>query len=254
MLLSVLVPCLESRAEACRALTGEVLRQVYAAGLGGQIEVLTEVDDGSVPSGVKRNALTARSTGEYLCFLDDDDQVSPDYVSSLAAGCRVGVDVVSFDLRFSRTDRPNYKEVWRFGDHVNDRGSGNMCVNHLCAWRRPVATKCSWCPRLGYGDDHLWFQPLYHAGLVRTHYHIDKVLYHYIYDPRTTANQKRDRIDYGRNYVGRGLRCWRDRRDGTILIEDGTQYTSEVLVRRPDGGLQYLSIINNKPYHTVRTG
>ena len=53
---------------------------VLAEQLTSEVEVLTELDDGTRSIGEKRNALVESAGGEYVCFVDDDDMVSSDYV------------------------------------------------------------------------------------------------------------------------------------------------------------------------------
>jgi len=47
------------------------------------------------PTGVKRNILAERSTGEYLCHVDDDDLLAPDYGRRILAEVAHRPDVVS---------------------------------------------------------------------------------------------------------------------------------------------------------------
>lgn len=47
------------------------------------IEVLWLGDNKSISVGEKRNKLLSLSKGEYVCFIDDDDTVSPDYVAEI---------------------------------------------------------------------------------------------------------------------------------------------------------------------------
>jgi len=180
------------------------------------VEILVCLDDGKRTSGDKRNELMRRTTGEYVCFVDDDDWVSPNYVSSLASGCKSGADVVSFSLKFTNPGRKD--EYWRFGLHENYRDLGLMCVNHLCAWKRSLAEKVAWSPDLGYRDDHLWFQPLFASGLVRTCYQIDDVLYHYQYDSNVSVNQKNDLIVFSQRHFGSGVSCFMDG-EGRIFVQ-----------------------------------
>jgi hypothetical protein len=214
--LAILVPCLSSR--PWHKVVKELDRQCLP--FKNKVRVFHLVDDGEMTSGVKRQALCDLSevkASAYRCFVDDDDRVTPDYVKSILEGCDKGVDVVSFVLEFNHYQRAR-RERWSYGLYPNNRRLGRMCVNHLCAWRTEIADRVAWCPKLGYGDDHLWFQPLFHAGLIQ--YHVGRVLYNYLYSPMVTANQKYGPMTFARSYVGRGLACFLTP-EGEILIQDG---------------------------------
>jgi hypothetical protein len=47
----------------------------------GQVQIIIDADPGS--TGDKRNRLISKATGEYVCFVDDDDQVSDDYCAQI---------------------------------------------------------------------------------------------------------------------------------------------------------------------------
>lgn len=225
MLLSILIPALESR--PWQLIYNDLISQARQF---SDVEVLVFPDDGTATSGVKRQTLVNSSKGDYICFVDDDDKVAPNYVRDIRTGCLSGVDVVTFSLEIPpRTDlintrRSKYKdfpktERWAFGFTPDVRERGLMTVNHLCAWKSTLAKKVAWCPVLGYADDQVWYQPLYHSGLVNTQYRINRVLYQYILNRNTSANQKDDRRNFCFKYLGKGLRCfWHG---SEILIECG---------------------------------
>lgn len=194
-----------------------------AAKLGGAVEILLNIDGGQQPSGAKRHGLLQQARGNYVACIDDDDELHEQYLQLLLDACAADVDVITFNLEFVRRDakpsaptrRPAHalfrapqREIWRFGLTGDNRKQGQMSANHLCAWRRSIAQRVAWCPVLGYADDQLWYKPLMAAGLVKTTQHIPQTLYRYLYDAATTCNQKTDRIQFSRNYVGVGLDCY----------------------------------------------
>ena len=249
MKLSIMILALEGR--PWHDIYYELLSQSYA--FPDQVEVLVEYDKGERTSGQKRHDVTQRSKGEYICFVDDDDKVASDYVSSILTGCESGADVVTFCLDLTRLDRQNSKvEVWHFGLQPNQRTRGKMMVNHLCAWKKEIATKVSWCPDIGYADDQLWMQPLFHAGLVKTEFHIQKVLYHYLFHQGTTQNQKANRMQFSREYVGTGLRCFK--KDEEIYIEVGNcvKFDTAVVVRDRHRQETLIPLSELQHYHTIQ--
>lgn len=218
--MSILIPALSSR--PWQTVYNELQRQ--AAAFGQNVEILINVDDGQQTSGVKRQELLRQARGDYVAFADDDDRYSGVYVEAIMAACQTNVDVVTFDLQFEpagvkRSRKIAKTERWRFGLNGDDRRHGQMTANHLCAWKRSIAQRVSWYPELGYGDDQLWYQPLLASGIVSTEQHIDSVLYYYLYNAETTANQRQDRIDFSRRFAGEGLGCfWHG---AEIVVEQG---------------------------------
>ena len=254
-----------------------------AAPLGGAVEVLINIDGGAMPSGAKRQSLLQQARGNYVACVDDDDELHANYAKLLLDGCATGADVVTFNLEFVRrggtsppatiapASRPHRQspfrnvrqsrpaavaprnEVWRFGLAPDARSAGRMAANHLCAWRRALAQRVAWCPVLGYADDQLWYKPLLASGLVKTEHHIDENLYRYLFDQATTCNQKTERIQFSRNYVGAGLGCyWRD---AEIMIEVGNGANSPnaktVLVRDRHNHEALIPRDKLRLFHTV---
>lgn len=220
---------------------------------GGAVEVLTDIDNGKATSGAKRHRLSRRARGEYVAWVDDDDRVDPCYMDRLVEACRQGPDVVGFDLSFAVDGQS--QGMWRFGlwpdGPPDEHGTRDMAANHLCAWRREIAERVAWCPKLGNGDDQLWYRPLHAAGLARTIVRIDRVLYYYDHSTSTTVNQQRKAVAGRRSYVGPGLRCFRV--GGQLLIEVGgrPRHRGRVLVRDADNQEQWMSLAGLEHFHTV---
>lgn len=217
-----------------------------------EVEFITFIDNGELPSGAKRQALVNLAQGKYHCFIDDDDEVSPDYISTILQGCRSNADVITFKLSYY-VDR-NLKEVWTFSSTKNYRAVGVMAANHLCAWKREIATQVAWSPEIGYGDDRLWFEPLHHSGRIKTQWHINQVLYHYYYSKNITENQSISKRTFTSQYFGRGLRCYDIA--GNLFVENrhnpNWKETSEVIVRDKNNQISVLTSTQYQPFHTVK--
>lgn len=249
VVLSVLMPALTSR--NWEKLHTELMKQVKLC--DHKVQVLVELDSGESSSGLKRQKLMEQASGKYICYVDDDDRVSPSYVSSLVEGCLSGTDVVTFNLQMKNARKQN--EIWKFGLNGNDRKNGRMCVNHLCAWKKSIASRVAWVPELGYWDDHFWFEPLFYAGLVRTQFHVDRVLYYYDYDANITVNQRRERILITKNYAApNGVPCFSNC-EGQIFMGDGGKCMVDeetVRVRNNQNDVLTISTSQLFCYHTVK--
>ena len=63
-----------------------------------QVELITSIDDGELSIGAKRQKLLEDSNGEYIVFIDDDDDVSEDYVQKILSAIKSEPDVVGIHL------------------------------------------------------------------------------------------------------------------------------------------------------------
>jgi len=221
-------------------------------------EFIRFIDDGTLSSGVKRSTLTSLAKGKYICFIDDDDLLTNDYVDQLLAGCHSNADVITFNLEMFNNGV--FRDRWQFGLYPNDRKKGLMCVNHLCAWKKEIATLVNWDPLLGNSDDWLWFQPLYYAGVITSQYHICKTLYKYLFYGDVTSNQRIEKINFAKQYVSRGFRCFRHKETNEILVETNPRFVKPLFTPKPNEVLvrnhknEYLVIPLNKliEYHSVK--
>ena len=260
MLVSFLICGLEGR--PWESLAANVQDQIDSHFL--PCEVLTNVDSGESSSGSKRNELMSRAKGQYVAFIDDDDNVSGNYVESICSAIEESSpDVVTFcmDVRIkkqtkkfsygrSRLSVSTSREKWSLGLWNDNRKKGMMAANHLCCWKKSIAEKSAWCDRLGYGDDQLWYGPLHALGAAKTASVIPDSLYSYECDLSKSMNQTSQRVSESRKYFGPGLRCFGDL--DSLLIEDGHQKTLLIQCRDNSGRIIEVDTSTNTPFHTVR--
>lgn len=145
VLLSILICTLDSRKEPFERLKGKLLRQAEQAGLTRNIEVLAFGDDGKLPIGTKRNTLISKAMGEYVCFVDDDDDISDAYVSRLAMEMADGAaDVIGFTGLMigppGTTPKP-FVHSLRYTDWFEENRTYYRPPNHLNPIRREIATR-----------------------------------------------------------------------------------------------------------------
>lgn len=92
--LSILICTIASRTESL----GRLLDRLQGQMVEG-VEVLTECDAGEITTGEKRNILIGRGSGDYLCFIDDDDAVAPNYIPAIVSAFSSNPDCVGFKSR-----------------------------------------------------------------------------------------------------------------------------------------------------------
>lgn len=186
MKLSILMPTIPQRKKEFTNLLREVRRQInYCRDVHptiGGVEVVVDsrkkYKDGGPTIGEKRGSLVRRAGGKYVCFLDDDESISPDYVESLLRLCYHGKDVCTFSS-FSKFD--NYWCVVKMSltHKTNEQAKPGIIHRrpwHICPVKREYAIKFDF-PESNYGEDWQWFEKV--LTLCETEAHTEAILHQY---------------------------------------------------------------------------
>ena len=184
--LSILIPAIPSRFEQAKHLYS---RLVYFAG-DRPVEILMFMDNKRRSIGEKRDALVRAANGEYLAFLDDDDDFFAHYITELLKGCDSGADVITFKQKCTIDGKSfivdfdlNHKENEE-AKMINDEYIDiKRRPFHICAWKSEIAKKSKFAD-VGYGEDWDWCRRL--LTRTKTQYKIDEVLHHYVFDSSVT--------------------------------------------------------------------
>ena len=182
MILSILTPTIPGREKQLQA-----LQQKIEAQIGGQpVEHLILSDNRKRSIGAKRQALVDIARGEYIAFVDDDDDISEDYVSSLLGAMESGADVITFEQRaiYNGLESKVCFGVNNQDNAFTPNGITLRAPWHVCAWRRDVVAGCLFS-EVNFGEDLVWC--IQARQRLKTAHHIDKVLHTYRHDAATTA-------------------------------------------------------------------
>jgi glycosyltransferase involved in cell wall biosynthesis len=70
---------------------------------GDQVQIIYLGDDQEMSVGEKRNLLMSMAKGEYMCFVDDDDRVTHNYVEAIMGDLlqHPNKDVYTFKVSYS---------------------------------------------------------------------------------------------------------------------------------------------------------
>lgn len=79
MIWSILIPMIPERYHSAQGLLYSLLEGQSVARMP-DVELIALLDNRRRPVGAKRNALLEMARGEYVSFIDDDDEVAADYV------------------------------------------------------------------------------------------------------------------------------------------------------------------------------
>jgi hypothetical protein len=181
-LLSILTPTIKNRSSQVIALH----EKLAAQDIGNRIEHLWLGDNRTRSIGAKRQALVDIARGEYIAFVDDDDDILRGYVSSLLEAIKTGADVITFRQRaiYNGLESEVHFGVNNQDEQFNPGGITKRGPWHVCAWKRSVVAGCLF-GESNYGEDLVWC--LQARQRIKTGFHIDSILHTYRHDARTTA-------------------------------------------------------------------
>ena len=202
MVLSILIPSIPERREQLLSLTGKLYRQILALQDThpslGSVELIIDdskkFTDGGLSIGEKRNALLQRASGEYLCFLDDDDEPTPNYIEQLVRMCNEGNDIVTFrclvknDHYWSLIDMSLVNEV---NEEVNPNSVIKRTPWHVCPVKRALIWHIPFTA-VNHNEDWSWMAIV--LTCIKTESHTDMILTQYNH---SEAGSEADRIVRG---------------------------------------------------------
>jgi hypothetical protein len=186
-LLSILTPSIPERLEShLKKLMEELKTQIG----NFNVEHLIFLDNKKRSIGFKREALVKMAKGKYMTFVDDDDEISKDYVSSLLEVINTDTDVDVITFKQKCLVNNNEPSVINFSlkNLTNEAYLPGSVVNrvpfHVCAWKTSLGQKYNFKDS-NWGEDWFWVEQL--IGEAKTEYHIDKILHTYVYNDSVSA-------------------------------------------------------------------
>lgn len=190
--LTIAIATLGQRRDRLARLLRGLMPQVDAA--GGRARVVAFWDNGEIDLATKRQALVEACTTEYLCFVDDDDTVSDDYVPAILAALETRPDFVGLQMMVYRDGSPlKVAELSLRYDSWHETEE-RYCrdITHENPMRTEIVRTVDFRHKApGDPEDAPWAAKLRASGLLKTEVMIDRVLYHYWWCPSTSAWGKR---------------------------------------------------------------
>lgn len=141
-----------------------IISKLNSQSVGLPVEILYLGDNKKRSVGHKRNDLLKLAQGDYICFVDDDDDVSDNYVSSILdyIDNNSGVDVFSpagvIDRDGSETLQFDFD--LGHGRNYNKAGIAHRSPNHLCVIKKQLIEDVQF-PDKSLSEDHAF------ASLIR---------------------------------------------------------------------------------------
>lgn len=184
--LSILIPSTNDRNKMLYALLGFLHLQIEEANFKNKVEIITDIDNGEISVGIKRQRLIQKAKGEWITFIDSDDWVSNEYIKEIFLGMKDNPDVINF-RGWMTTSNANREEFKISKDlpyiTIQDTYGKNIYLrhsNHLSIIKREIALRIGY-KDLRFAEDYDYSIRLKDSRLIITEYLIDSPIYHYRY-------------------------------------------------------------------------
>lgn len=176
--LSILIATIQERQGQFLALKSYIEAQLPESG----VEVVFCCDNREMSIGAKRQQLLEMAQGEYVCFIDDDDMIHPEYVPKIMSAIGMGVDCVGFLVALDGWENNriicSLSNQWQ-GWYDNVGGYRFVrCPNHLSVLKREHCLAIGYRDKRG-GEDADFSLALKASGLVKTEHFITEIMYEY---------------------------------------------------------------------------
>jgi glycosyltransferase involved in cell wall biosynthesis len=144
------------------------------------IELIGLCDNFSWTVGEKRNKLLSLASGKFVAFIDDDDEISGDYIEEVVLGIvnNPNAELISFNVKMWAERLIEYEQIKEKID-----GGYVLLSNqaaHIYVWNRQFISNHKF-PDISFGEDNAWCGALLKKKPDTVH--IDKFLYSYQFDP-----------------------------------------------------------------------
>lgn len=176
--LSILIATIESRAGLFAELALKLDRQKTP-----QVEILFECDNKQMSIGRKRQILLERAKGDYVVFVDDDDDVSTDYVEEILTAAQTEPDCIGMliDCDMEGIKRNAIASI-KYKDWGENKDGFKYVRSpyHKTPIKRWIALKAGF-PDKRFGEDYDYSMKLVNSGLLKTEAMVTKPIYYYRY-------------------------------------------------------------------------
>lgn len=175
--LTILIATVGERHEKFKKLVHKLMKQVEPH--QGKARILVYWNNYEFPLSEIRQDLVEQADSDYICFVDDDDDVPDYYVDEIMKAIETNPDYVGWRQQLwhdGEKMKPTYHSL-RYRDWSEDDKGWYRDISHLNPIKRDIALKVSFVVDKGIAEDQPWAKRI--APWVETEVYIDKVMYFY---------------------------------------------------------------------------
>lgn len=198
MILSILVLSIPNRIEKAASLLKKIQGQIATGGYE-QVEVICLYDNKKSSIGRKREIAMQMAQGNYVTFIDDDDDICDGYIKNVVEAARDGVpDVIVFNVNTWLNGEGPF--VVRYGiEYANEECHkvGGKWADikrkpfHNCVWNAKIAKSESF-KDVSYCEDWDWLKRV--IPKAEKQKRIDNILLNYMYDE--SVSESADSVNF----------------------------------------------------------
>lgn len=190
--LSILVTNVVQRVE----LMVDIVKNLNEQAKGLPIDIMYLGDNQSMSVGKKRNVMINAASGHYVCFIDDDDPIHPEFVKKLYNATKSGADVINYMVEYSdgTITRP-VKYSIKYKRDQNTETEFLRIPNHLMCVKKKHAINAGYRDLI-WGEDADYAKRL--LPYLKTEHNINEILYWYKYNAETSTGQRNHRRQHAR--------------------------------------------------------
>ena len=191
--LSILILTLPTRIDSYATLIKTLNQQVIQNNLMSRVQILSLCDTKEISVGEKRNILLNKSCGKYVCFIDDDDLIAPDYIIKIVNAIQSNSDVITFcgDYVENTLKTPFSISMVHRGNY-NHPNIFYRLPNHLCPVKREIALNCMFTDK-NFGEDSDYAERI--NKHIKNEFHIQDKLYFYMYNESTSQTKPNNTLN-----------------------------------------------------------
>ena len=195
MILSILICSLKERQKTSTSLLLSLMRQLedikgcdtiivdsttITRYFFESVEIVIAVDDRNITTGAKRNLLVKNSNGQYVCFIDDDDEIPSYYLEEILKSLKSLPDCLSLigEITFDGANPRTFIHSAKYNSYFEKDNVYYRCPNHLNVIRKSISSQIKF-PEKNYSEDTDFAMALCKSGLIKTEVEVSRVIYYY---------------------------------------------------------------------------
>lgn len=189
---TILIATLGERSDKFRKLAFRLIEQ--AKKYDGQVQLLVYWNNYEFPLSEIRQDLVDNAGGEYISFVDDDDDVPEYYVDEVMKALKKNPDYVGWRMQVysdGNIQKPTYHSL-KYDRWYEDEKAWYRNISHLNPIKRELAKSVKFDSSQGVAEDGPWAERM--AGIPKTEVYIEKIMY--LYRHNTEDSVWRGKLDY----------------------------------------------------------